>query len=304
MRGELGGWRSPEGWNPNEGPAGPEEIVSNPGDIYELPVDIEPRHDDEDPGEIYKGPAESRRPADAPRDFDIGPVMDLLRFSVISAEPEQHSNLAEREASEFVTSTVEAFADFLIQRIADAHGATLIYNAVKLLYGAYKWEQVGEDGGGVDFQAPLPLGNNAILGVIFHLGGDPDTPPIKFGLAPNGESGAGAVAVGKLEMDPAPDRADVPSSRSQLPEKRFGPVQIVPLRLPPGLRNGLEPADAAAAARDAAEEGLLPQLLPERQRLRDAGVELVLGCDSDLGLAQWVHLGDTSRSEQIATSVA
>ena len=180
-----------------------------------------------------------------------------------------HSSLAERETSAFVKPTVEAFTDFLIQRIADAHGATLIYNAVKLLYGASKWVRIGEDGGGVDFQVPLPLGPNITLGATLHLGGEPDTPPITFGLAPDGESGAGAVAIGKLEIDPAPSHVDVTSGRSQPSQvEHFGSVQIVPLRLRPGLRNGLEPAAAAAAARDAAEEALLPRLLPERQRLR------------------------------------
>ena len=220
-----------------------------------------------------------------------------------SPEPEeQHSDVAQREASEFVTSTVKALADFLIQRMADAHGLTLPYNAVKLVYGAYQWERVGEDGGGVDIQVPL-MGNNPILDVTFHLGGDPDTPLITFSLAPDGESGVGAVAIGKLEMDPAPRHAEVTSSWSQLPEKCFGPVQLVPLQLPSGLRNGLEPADAAAAARDAAQD-VLPQLLSERQHLRDAGVELVLGCAAELGLALWVHLGDTNRSERVVTGTA
>ena len=275
---EGGGWASPESWNIHGDPAEVEKPIVTPGDLGE---------DLNDSGLVFLHEDPESRFVPEP-----------------SLEPEeQHSDVVQREASEFVTSTVEAFAGFLIRRIADAHGLTLAYNVVKLLYGAYEWERVGEDGEGVDFQVPL-VGNNPILDVTFHLGGDPDTLPITFGLAPDGESEAGAVVIGKLEMDPAPRHAEVTSSRPQLPEKRFGPVQLVPLRLPSDLRNGLEPADAAAAARKAAQDELLPRLLSEPQRLRDAGVELVLGCDAELGLALWVHLGDTNRSERAVTGTA
>jgi hypothetical protein len=306
---ERGDWASPEERDRDEGPAKRGEPVYDRRD--------EPLHKI-DPGHHEKDLAAPRRPIPSLRDLDdaptelgarthvpeiFDPIVGQIRLSELFPEPED-PDLAQREASEFVTSTIEAFADFLIQRMAEAHGMILIYDAVKLLYGAYKWERVGEDGGGVDFQAPLPLSNNTVLGVTFHLGGDPDTPPITFGLAPSDASGAGAVAIGKLEMDPAPSHVDATSSRSRLPEKRFGPVQIVPLRLPSGLRDGLEPTDAAAAARNAAEEGLLPRLLPERQRLLDAGVELVLGCDSELGLALWAHVGDANQSEPTVTRTA
>jgi hypothetical protein len=308
MPGELGGWASPERWNFHADPAEVEKPIVTPPDLAEdpevpalpvhVPGDLDADLNDIEPRVVVHEDPAGLRPLLGPGNVDEDQIFILAESS---PEPEeQHSDVVQREASEFVTSTFEAFAGFLIQRIADAHGLTLAYNAVKLVYEAYEWSRVGEDGGGVDFQVPL-VGNNPILDVTFHLGGDPDTPPITFGLAPDGESGVGAVAIGKLEMDPAPRHAEVTSSRSQLPEKRFGPVQLVPLRLPPGLRNGLEPADAALAARKAAQDELLPRLRSERQHLRDAGVELVLGCDAELGLALWVHLGDTNRSEQAVT---
>jgi hypothetical protein len=310
---EGGGWGSPESRDIHGDPAEAEGPIVRSIDLPEDPeVPARPVHVpgdlDEDlngvePRVVLHGDQAEPRPILAD-----GKAAEVQTFSISVSERlrepgEQHSDLAEREASEFVTSTVEAFAYFLIQRIADAHGLTLAYNAVKLLCGAYEWARVGEDGGGVDFQVPLG-GNNPILAVTLHLGGDADTPPITFGLAPDGESGVGAVVIGKLEMDPAPRGAEVTSSRPQLQERRLGRVLLVPLRLPPGLRDGLEPADAAAAARDAAREVLLPRLRSESQRLRDAGVELVLGCDAELGLALWVHLGDPNRSERAVTGTA
>jgi hypothetical protein len=179
MWGERGDWGSPEGRDLDEGPAKRGELV------YHL--EDEPLHKI-DPGHHDKDLAASGRPVPSLRDRDdapagleprppvpeiFDPMVGEVRVSELFGHPED-PDLAQREVSEFATSTIEAFADFLIQRMAEAHGARLIYDAVKLLYGAYKWERVGEDGGGVDFQAPLPLGNNTILGVTFHLRGDPN----------------------------------------------------------------------------------------------------------------------------------
>ena len=216
---------------------------------------------------------------------------------------EQHSGLAQSEISAFLNDTLQSFAEFLIERVADAHGMTVLYHAVKLVYGAYKWEQVAEDGGGMEILAPLPLGHNLVLDAAFHLGGDPDTPAITVGLAPDGESGVGALAVGKLEIDPDPSHAGVASIRPES-GNRFGPVQVVACHLPASLRNSLEPAAAAAAARRAAGEELRPRLLPERQRLRDAGVKLILGCDPEQGLALWERVGDTGQRESAVITTA
>jgi hypothetical protein len=217
---------------------------------------------------------------------------------------QQHSDLTRREATEFVKSTVGSAVDFVIQKIAAAHGAALVYNAVKLVYGATKWEQTAEDGGGVDLQIPLPLGHGAVLEAAFHLGGNPDTPPITLGLAPTGESGAGALSLGRLEIDPDPGDANVERAQPQLPTERFGPVQIVFLQLQTEHWTDLEPADAAFAVRDAAAQALLPPLQRGRQILQDAGVQLIMVCDSRMGLALWAYLGDTNRSEPTVTTTA
>ncbi len=172
------------------------------------------------------------------------------------------------------------------------------------MYGASKWVSVGEDGGSVDITVPLPLSNGAVLDAAIHLGQDLDTPPVTVGLAPSGVSGAGAVAIGGLEFDPVPLRSRAASHQPGLSERRLGPVQVVPLRLPPEARNGLESAAAAAAVREATDEWLRPRLLTERKRLREAGVQLVVGCDTQARVVLWVSLDDTHQFEPTVAMTA
>ena len=215
------------------------------------------------------------------------------------------------EAAAFVTDSFQAFAQFFAKTLADAHGLGVPFRVVEWVYGALKWKQVAESGGGADLQAPLPLGPALVLDVSVHLGGDPDTPPVTFCIAPSGVSGVGAVALGRLELDPAPSRDDVNGDRIEVPQAHPGPMMVVPLRLSQAVSvrvprlgpEGLEAARLAAFARQMAEQELLPGLLQRREMLHDAGVDFVLGCDFALGLAVWVDLRDADRPSELRLGV-
>jgi hypothetical protein len=223
-----------------------------------------------------------------------------------SVPVEQGSDLALGQAAAFVTDTFQTFTQFFVERLADTHGLGVLFRVVKWAYGAWKWVQVAESGG-VDVEAPLPLGPDVVLDVSVHLGEDSDIPPITFCVAPSGVSGVGAVALGRLELDPAPSRDDVDWDRIEVPPLYLGPMVVVPLRLsqvvshqvPRAGSESLEAAQVAAFARQMAEEKLLPELLQRRPMLHDAGIDLVLGYDSAIGLAVWVDLRGTDRPPEL-----
>jgi hypothetical protein len=247
------------------------------------------------------------RVAPPPGDWHRGEHVDVGRSSerggdAVGEGASSPQGLTE-QMTEFLKSTFESFGNFLAERFADAHGLTLIYKTVKWIYGAHEWARVAEDGGGVDIAAPFTLEHDVVLNVEFHIGRDPNTPPITVGLAPTGESGAGAVAIGRLEADPAPWHSEAGGGQALLSEGRLGPVQVVPL-LPPETQEGLEPAAAAFVARKEAGEWLHSRLLTEGQRLRGAGVRCVVGYDAKAGVAVWVNLDDTSQLKSAVSMTA
>jgi hypothetical protein len=245
-------------------------------------------------------PDKSAAPTAGPDEGDCG---EANPESDLSAPAEQGSGLAREQAASFVKDSLQAFAQFLVERFADAHGLGVLYRVVKWGYGVIEWARVAEDGGGVNVQAALPLGPADVLSVSVHLRGDPDAAPVSFCIAPSGESGVGAVALGPVEIDPAPGSADLDGDGLQHLQETPWPVEIVPFQLSQALANpGLRPASArldaaqaAAAARRLAEQELLPGLLERRQLLQDAGVDLVLGYDAAMGIAVWVDLSDADR---------
>jgi hypothetical protein len=222
--------------------------------------------------------------------------------SDVSAATDKSTGLAPKEGAAFVKDSVVAFGQSLAQIFADAHGFGLVFRVVKLAYGVSKWVRVGEGDGGVALQAPLPVGPDVVLGVSVHLGGDADTPPLTFCIAPGGQSGVGAVSLGELELDPEISHATAGKRRLEVSHEDPDAVELVPVRLAEGLPKDVEAAQAVGAARRLAEEKVLPGLLKRRQRLRDAGVDLIVGYDSAMGLAVWVDLSETARpSEPVVT---
>jgi hypothetical protein len=224
--------------------------------------------------------------------------------SRVSSAADKPSDLASKEGVAFVEDSCMAFAQFFAQGFADVHGFGLAFRVAKWVYGVSKWACVAEGDGGVGVQAPLTVGPDMVLGVSVHIGGDPDTPPLTFCIAPSGESGVGAVSLGKLELDPENSHATAGTSRLEVSYEGPGAVELVPLRLSEGLPKDLDAAQAVGAARQLAEEDLLPRLRLGRQGLHDAGVDLVMGYDSAMGLAVWVDFSETDRSsEPVVTPV-
>lgn len=221
-----------------------------------------------------------------------------------SALADHSTGLTSGETEAFVKDSLGAFAQAFAQSFADAHGIGLIFRVAKWVYGASKWARVAEGDGGLAVQAPLPMGPDVVLDVSVHLGGDPDTPPLTFCIAPGGESGVGALSLGKLEVDPETSHATASTDRLKVSHEGPGSVEIVPLRLSKGLTKDLEAAQAVGAARKLAEHELLPGLRQRQQALHEAGVDLVLGYDSATGLAVWVDLSAADRaSEPVVTPV-
>jgi hypothetical protein len=87
------------------------------------------------------------------------------------------------QAGEFAKDSLTSFAQAAVKAWAHAHGLSAAYEIAKLLYGAEKWERVEKDGRGVNIVAPLPVGDDLVFDTSFHLGGDPGTPAVTFGIA-------------------------------------------------------------------------------------------------------------------------
>src|SRR5262249_48340274 len=133
----------------------------------------------------------------------------------VAASADKPSDLAPQEAAAFVKDSLLAFAESFAQGFADVHGIGLALRVAKWSYGVSKWARVADGDGGVDVQAPLPVGPDVVLGVSAHLGGDPESPPLTFCIAPSGEWGVGAVCLGELEL--APETRHAPADQTRLP---------------------------------------------------------------------------------------
>jgi hypothetical protein len=227
--------------------------------------------------------------------FSGPPVSDRPPEPVAGPAAEPGLSLSE-EIQAFLADSLKAFAEFLAEKFAAVHGVGLLFRVAKWAYGASEWVRTAEGDGGVDIELPLPLGPDFVLEVSAHLGGDEDAPPVTFFVAPAGESGVGAVSLGKLEFDPATGHADAGRDRLQVSQETRGSAWVVPMRLAERLPRDLGAAEAVAEARKLAEKQLLPGLRQRRQDLRRAGVDLVIGCDAAMGMAVWVDLSDADRS--------
>jgi hypothetical protein len=229
-----------------------------------------------------------------------GPALTFRDVASDSDEtaPELHPSVPVEQVTAFFRDSFENFALFLAERIADAHGLGPVVRTMKWVCGACKWALAAERGGGVDVDAPLPLVPGDVLDVTVHLARDADTLPVTLSIAPNGESGVGAVAFGPLEIDPAPRHRDAHEDQVKLFQVSDRSVAMVPLRVSQALADRIPqpgPTDlnaprVAAVAREMAEQKLLPDLLQGREAFADADVDLVLGYDSAMGLAVWAGL--------------
>jgi hypothetical protein len=288
--------------------------VARPPRRADSPSHEEPIKDSEVAEAIPKSPEPTDMESDAvsgQKEVDTPsheePIKDSEVAEAIPKSPEptdMESDALSGQVDEFAKDSLTSFAQAAVKVWAHAHGLSAAYEIVQLLYGAAKWERVEKDGRGVNIIAPLPVGDNLVFDASFHLGGDPGTPVVTFGIAPAGESGAGALTFGNLEADPAPSHVHDDGNRAVARHQRLGPVEIVPLHLPGELPKDLNPADSAAAARELAKQSWLPRLVTGRQRLREEGVELVIGCDSRAGVVVWANPADTSRSEPACLNAA
>jgi hypothetical protein len=205
---------------------------------------------------------------------------------------DQHTSLAQLEEVAFAQQTFQAFADRFVEVVAAAHGLGIVYQVAKWAYGVAKWLQVSEGQGGAGIQIPYPLGADVLVATV-NLDGDSDSPLFTLSVAPPGESGAGALLISGLEVDPAVTRAD----RSEAEVKHHGPVEAIPWESPTSLPESTPSVEAVAAARSLAEndlllDDLLFMMRRRRRRLREAKIDLVIRYDLTAGLVVWVELCD------------
>ena len=158
--------------------------------------------------------------------------------------------LAQKEAAAFITDSLQALGEGLLEAAAYAHGVGGLYKVVEFVYRASQWERVAEGDGGVNVQVPIiRLGPGVELDVSVNLadGSGTSGPPLTVCLAPSGESSVGVLAIGRLEIDPAVDHADARSDLRQPAQKR--PSSSV--GTPPDASSGRAPFKSAVVPPDA-----------------------------------------------------
>ena len=162
--------------------------------------------------------------------------------------------LAQKEAAAFITDSLQALGEGLLEAAAYAHGVGGLYKVVEFVYRASQWERVAEGDGGVNVQVPIiRLGPGVELDVSVNLadGSGTSGPPLTVCLAPSGESSVGVLAIGRLEIDPAVDHADARSDLRQPAQKR--PSSSV--GTPPDASSGRAPFKSAVVPPDASRWG-------------------------------------------------
>lgn len=213
-----------------------------------------------------------------------------------SDEPERRG-LAEDELNTFLTETLKAFADHVVNAIAIAHppvGAAIKF--VDLVSKAGQAVSAVDSDEGPEIDIPIPCGAVTFMFRV-PLGGEPGETgsPITAYIAPGGP------LVGALGISPARHAApaEAPAGAEPGPGtdaqggqpgadeavRYYGDVAVARMKLDPGGNPPLP--ELAAEARDEAEKHLRQPLLDKRGSLA-----LVIGYDPAARLCVWARLGE------------
>jgi hypothetical protein len=232
-------------------------------------------------------------------------------FPLPSAGPATRSHeFFESEIASAVKGTITVIVQRALELVAQAHGLGGLVMAVKWVWKAVTWWQVGEGGRGVDVEVPIPLGSGIELDLSAHAGrsfGDTE-PVVTFCFAPVSGRDPGVLVVNGCQISPGVplhkelvDKDREAASRAREREAERAAMRtaedeirivLVALDLSRLMSKEPDPQIRTAALMLLAKGQLIPEL-KERQLLDDLeaiGVECIACYDQETKDSIWLLL--------------